>query len=346
MKTYALARKKTARLSIALLFLAVGCSQEPGVPFEEIEEFGSNPGELRMFKYVPGSLEPGPPVETARRPAGRQDASGSQAPSVPLVVALHGCMQDAAGYGADSGWVRLADRWGFLLLLPEQRRGNNPIRCFNWYSPEDHERDSGEALSIRQMVERMRRDHAVDPTHIYVTGLSAGAAMTLALAAVYPEVFAGAAPLAGIAFGCADGPFSGLSCMWDLPDKEAVDWGAAVRSATDHKGPWPRISVWQGEADAAVDPANATAIVRQWTNIHGIESAPELVDDPKGHIHRLYRDLDGQVLVESYGIKAMGHGIPVDPGLGKNQCGKAGTFFPDLDICSGNYIARFWGLDH
>jgi poly(hydroxyalkanoate) depolymerase family esterase len=348
MRTYAFARKAAGLAPVALLILVIGCSQSPPTPLEEVEEFGSNPGELRMLEYVPSSRAGGAPSEGTEIPQGRAADSAldkSRKAVVPLVVALHGCMQSAMEYGESSGWLRLADRWGFLLLLPEQRPGNNLTRCFNWYAPEDIQRGKGEAVSILQMIDRMRRDHPIDPQRIYVTGVSAGGAMTLALAAAYPDVFAGAAPLAGIAFGCASGLGSALACMWDPPDKDAATWGEAVRSATSHKGSWPRISVWQGEADSAVDPLNASIIVRQWLNVHGIDDQPEKADDLKGHVHSLYRDATRRVLVEGYRIKGMGHGVPVDPGPGENQCGKAGRFFPDVDICSSLYIARFLGLD-
>jgi poly(3-hydroxybutyrate) depolymerase len=104
--------------------------------------------------------------------------------------------------------------------------------------------------------------------------------------------------------------------------------------------------VWQGEADSAVDPENAEAIVRQWTNVHGIDSRPVQVNDLTGRVHSLYPDSNGRALVESYRIKGMGHGVPVDPGPGERQCGKAGRFFPDADICSSFWIGRSWGLDH
>ncbi|MCG6863385.1 MAG: PHB depolymerase family esterase [Chromatiaceae bacterium] len=302
-----------------------------------------------MFKYVPRSLATARPAAGAGPTTGGAGISSADTLPVgglPLVVALHGCMQNAHEYGENSGWIDLADRWGFLLLLPEQRRSNYLTQCFNWYSAEDNRRNTGEALSIRQMVARMQRDHGVAPERIFVTGVSAGGAMTLALAAAYPEVFAGAAPVAGIAFGCADGLLSALGCMRDPPDKKAAEWGAAVRSATSHKGPWPRISVWQGEADSAVDPENAEAIVRQWTNVHGIDSRPVQVNDLTGRVHSLYPDSNGRALVESYRIKGMGHGVPVDPGPGERQCGKAGRFFPDADICSSFWIGRSWGLDH
>ena len=92
--------------------------------------FGSNPGQLKAWIYAP-----------------ERAVSGA-----PLVVVLHGCTQNAAGYDESAGWSRLAEKHGFVLLYPEQQRSNNPNLCFNWFSPEDAARGKGEALSIRQMV--------------------------------------------------------------------------------------------------------------------------------------------------------------------------------------------------
>jgi hypothetical protein len=75
----------------------------------EVTGFGSNPGALRMFEYVPADPQPA------------------------LVVVLHGCMQKAASYDFGAGWSTLADRHGFVLLLPEQQRANNAKNCFNWF---------------------------------------------------------------------------------------------------------------------------------------------------------------------------------------------------------------------
>jgi poly(3-hydroxybutyrate) depolymerase len=95
----------------------------------EIPTFGSNPGALRMFTYLPPHVS----AEAA------------------LVVVLHGCTQTAASYDLGAGWSTLADRYGFALLLPEQQRSNNLNGCFNWFQTGDIKREHGEALSIRQM---------------------------------------------------------------------------------------------------------------------------------------------------------------------------------------------------
>src|SRR6201992_2791365 len=125
-------------------------------PLFEVKGFGTNPGALRMFAFVPASL---------------------QQPRA-LVVVLHGCGQRAAGYDLGAGWSALAKQFGFALLMPEQRPSNNANTCFNWFNPEDIARDGGEAGSIRPMITRMVRGYSIDARRIFINGLSAGAAQT------------------------------------------------------------------------------------------------------------------------------------------------------------------------
>jgi poly(3-hydroxybutyrate) depolymerase len=141
--------------------------------------FGSNPGNLRMFSYVPENVKP----------------------SAPLIVVLHGCKQKAGTFARDAGWLALADSAGLALLMPEQKGAcqvicydfyvfsrvtamfgaNNQNACFNWFEPEDIKRDNGEALSIRQMIDAMVQRNSVDPKRVYFVGLSAGGAMAAAV---------------------------------------------------------------------------------------------------------------------------------------------------------------------
>ena len=188
---------------------------------------------------------------------------------------LHGCGQNAAGYDLGAGWSTLAKRYGFALLMPEQQRANNANTCFNWFNPEDIARDRGEAASIRQMIAKMVADHDIDLRRIYVTGLSAGGAMTSVMLATYPEVFAAGAVIAGLPFGIAGNVREALSGMMQSPPRPASELGDLVRNASHHKGPWPKLSVWHGSADRTVNPANADEIVKQWLDVHGLPSGAD-----------------------------------------------------------------------
>ncbi|MFL5532808.1 MAG: PHB depolymerase family esterase, partial [Gemmatimonadales bacterium] len=202
---------------------------------QEVVGFGANPGRLRMYAYVPDRLP--------RSPA--------------LVVVLHGCFQTAAEYDLGAGWSTLADRFRFSLLFPEQQRANNPRGCFNWFQRGDSERNQGEALSVRHMVEHMIQTHAIDRSRVFVTGLSAGGGMTSVMLAAYPEVFAGGAVIAGVPYRAAIGVPAALRCMFQGQVRSARAWGALVRAASRHPGPWPKLSVWHGSADLTVAPVNA-----------------------------------------------------------------------------------------
>jgi len=303
--------------------LPVAAEEEASIRLTEVRGFGSNPGNLRMFAYVPSGLPPG----------------------APLVVALHGCTQTAAGYDHGCGWSEMADRLGFALLLPEQERRNNAYRCFNWFSPRDTRRNAGEAFSIRQMVAWMLEKHGLDAGRVFISGLSAGGGMTSVMLATYPEVFAAGAILAGLPYGAADNASEALEVMRQAPQRSARDWGEAVRAASAHAGPWPRVSVWQGEADSTVQPGNAEAVLQQWLDLHGLAlEAPDQVERSDGLVLRRWLGEDGRVLVESHSIAGMEHGVPLHAGSGAGQIGVAGPHLLDVGISSTHGILRFWGL--
>lgn len=288
---------------------------------QDLDAFGANPGNLRARLHVPKRLP--------ERPA--------------LVVVLHGCTQTAAGYDVGAGWSRLADDHGFIALFPEQRRANNPNLCFNWFSPADNRRDKGEALSIHEMIARVVREHDVDPARIFVTGLSAGGAMTSVMLATYPELFAGGAIIAGLPYGAASNVPEALERMRGQGSPRAAELGALVRRASSHPGPWPTVSVWHGSGDATVAPSNAEAIVAQWRAVHGVADAPAAREVVDGHVRRVWRDAAQRDVIESYDIAGMGHGTPLAT-LGADPCGAAGPYMLEAGISSTRRIAVFWGL--
>jgi len=300
---------------------AVDASAAP-TRLEEVQGFGSNPGNLRMFTYRP------PPL--AADPA--------------LVVVLHGCTQTAAGYDLGAGWSTLADRYGFALLLAEQQPHNNPKGCFNWFQTGDIRRDRGEALSIRQMVENMVTDKGIDRQRVFITGLSAGGAMTSVMLACYPEIFAAGAIIAGLPYGAASNVQQAFESMFQSPSRSAPEWGDLVRAAAPHNGPWPRISVWHGDADQTVVPANAREILKQWTDVHGLPLAPSVESIVDGHFRQAWVNAAGDELIESYTITAMAHGTPLATGEADDRCGRAGPFLLEAGISSSYHIAKFFGL--
>ena len=286
---------------------------EPAVPGPLVELTGAfaNPGALRFATFVPAGLAAG----------------------APLVVVLHGCTQTAAGYDRAAGWSGLAAANGFALLFPEQVRANNPNGCFNWFEAADTRRDGGEVASIANAVAAMAGRYHLDRTRVFVTGLSAGGAMANAALAAYPDVFAGGAIIAGLPVGAAQGVGPALSAMAHPAAVGGPALGDRVRGTSTFSGPWPRVSVWHGDADRTVSRANGIAVAEQWADVHHATRG-------RDGDRLVWRNAAGVVVVEYNEIKGMGHGTPIDSDDG----GTPAPFMLDVGIASSARIAAFWGL--
>jgi poly(hydroxyalkanoate) depolymerase family esterase len=317
----------TAGLFILCVFSGTGCKRSthgsvPSVPLVEVNNFGSNPGHLQMFKYVPAGISS----------------------TAPLVVAIHGCAQSAQDFADHSGWPQIADKLEFRLVFPQQSFTNNPARCFNWFLSSNSKRDSGEALSIKQMVDRMKADYRVDARRVFVTGLSAGGSMTSIMLATYPEVFAAGAIMAGTPYGCAEKLKDSVTCLQPGLTKKPQEWGDLVRSASLHTRRWPIVSIWQGKADLVVAPINATEEMKQWTNVHHLPPTPSSSETRNDISHEIFRDESGKAVVELYSINHMGHGQAINTDPHSHPCGKPEPFFLNVGICSAYHASKFWGL--
>ncbi|GBD47698.1 extracellular catalytic domain type 1 short-chain-length polyhydroxyalkanoate depolymerase [Methylopila sp. Yamaguchi] len=298
---------------------SAGARSEPGDPrLATVAEFGGNPGDLVMRSYTPARL-----------------ARGSA-----LVVVLHGCTQTAASFEHSAAWTALADEHGFAVLYPEQHRGNNPKRCFNWFNPEDVARGAGEAASIRAMVETMVAGHGLDRRRVFVTGLSAGGAMTSALLAAYPDVFAGGAIMAGLPCGAASSVPQAFESMYKGASRPAREWGDVVRDSSDHRGPWPKVSVWHGGADSTVVPSNGDEIVKQWLDVHGLGGAKPTVERKGGRTRRVWTSPNGEAVVEQHVVAGMSHGVALDARRGETP----GPFMLDVGVSANRDVLAFWGL--
>jgi poly(hydroxyalkanoate) depolymerase family esterase len=303
-------------LGVVVASVLVATAPAQAATLTQIASFGSNPGNLAMYSYRPDGL-----------PSGR-----------PLVVLLHGCTQDAATYFANSGWRKYADLYGFQLVLPQTSTANNSLKCFTWFDTADINRDQGEALSIRTMVGYAVSNLGADPARVYVSGLSAGGAMSAVMLATYPDVFAAGSIAAGIPYKCATSSSGTSACQYSGVDKTPQQWGDLVRA--QHGGPYPRVAIWQGQSDTTVVPKNGVELVDQWTNLRGVSQTPtSSATLTGGATVKVYGDND----VRLYEIANTGHGLPVDPGSATDQCGTAASYFLDT-ICSAYHDSVFFGL--
>lgn len=292
-----------------------------GGVLERTEDFGSNPGQLAMLSYRPERLPRG----------------------APLVVVLHGCTQTAEAYAVNAGWTALADRFGFMVVAPQQSPSNNPNRCFNWFSPGDVRRGEGEAASIAAMVGHALQAHDLDSDRVFVTGLSAGGAMAAVMLAVYPDVFVAGAVIAGIAYGVAGNVQQALGVMNHADGRSQAALGALAPRRADGGG-FPRLAIWHGDADTVVRRGNAEDLAQQWTALHGLASAPHRVEAVSFGTRSTWRSADGETALELNIVRGLGHGTPLST-KAPGDVGKAAPYMLEAGISSSLEIARFWKID-
>lgn len=167
--------------------------------------------------------------------------------------------------------------------------------------------------------------------------------MASVMLATYPEVLAAGAIIAGLAYGTANTipeAFDRMRCHGGPSEPELQ---GLVRSASQHQGPWPRVSIWQGTADQTVAPSNAEIIAGQWRGVHRLGRAPTRSEAIDGHTRKTWSDASGHALIETYSITGMGHGAPLQT-AGEDGLGAAGPFMLDVGISSTRRIAEFWGI--
>lgn len=304
------------------LFSFFSRSQESGI--EQIKDFGSNPGNLEMFQYVPENFKK----------------------NAPLVIVLHGCTQSADTIALESGWNKLADANKFMVVYPQQKLVNNIKKCFNWFNPSDIKRESGETASIKQMIDFAIDKHKIDRKRVFITGLSAGGAMAMAMLANYPETFSAGAIMSGIPFGPNSSITAGINAMKGNVTYSGKEWADFILDINkDYKGSYPKIVLFQGEDDPYVNFENADEIIKQYTYLHQIENSPIIFENfDKNKDVSLYKYGNSKGLVLYYKIKNMGHALAIDPGINEKQGGAIATYAVDKNFHSTYWAANFFNI--
>lgn len=285
---------------------------------DQIDNFGSNPGNLEMYLFIPST----PKIDAE------------------VVLVLHGCGQKASRFAEQTGWNALAEHFGFYVVYAQQLRSNNLTKCFNWFLPSDNQRDKGEAKSLVEMVQYVHKNYDTDQHKSFVCGLSAGGSMTPVLMATYPDIFLGGGVWAGVPYLYAPSGDNDIS---------SAAWGEKVRSAfPSYSGPYPTLFICQGTQDEVVDPINEERLIAQWTDVHQANQISDGSDqsfqgNPKVE-KNIYINNVGDTIINSYRIAGMGHGIAVDPGNGLFQGGQTSSGAFDVDFFSTYWMADFFGI--
>jgi len=295
------------------LWFSFSCRAE----FKPLVQFGDNPGELTASYFAPKT----------------------SSPALSLVVLLHGCVQKGESLAQQSGFKALAQAHNFMLLLPQQSTDNNVKGCFNWFSASDTTKNSGESLSIKNMILTMKKRYPLQD--VYLAGLSAGGAMATSMLVNYPTLFRGGGVIAGIPYPCADSLIKAIACMRNGPSFSVNELVQSANSHNSKTTTWPNLLVITGNNDNVVNPKNSIYIANQWANLKklSINSDQSKVN---GYQISQWVGIAKTVAVELLQIDNIDHGMSVNPNI--EMGGKEAPFLLKAPISSAIALVNFWGL--
>ncbi|MBF0689456.1 MAG: PHB depolymerase family esterase [Cellulomonas sp.] len=265
----------------------------------EVTGFGSNPGGLRMYQFVPDRLPANPGV----------------------LVVVHYCTGSAQAMYSGQQFDELASQHGYIVVYPST---NRPGSCFDVSSTAAMTRDGGsDPQSIVQMVRHVQQRYTTDTSRVFITGTSSGAMTTQLVLAEYPDVFAAGAAFAGVPATCfsTGGAKPGTTAQagWNSDCAQgrrilsAQQWGDLARATyPGYSGTRPRVQLWHGSNDETLSSQNHTEAVKQWTNVMGISSTPASTETIGNRTRARYGGTGTQAPLEANLLQGVSHNLPVD----------------------------------
>jgi len=181
---------------------------------------------------------------------------------LPVIVALHGCMQTPEVFAGGTRLNEWADKEGFAVIYPEQTNLYNIYNCWNWFFPFNQARSMGEAGLIMGSVDKALKQFNFDKNRVFLMGMSAGGAMAAILGNCYPERFNAIGTHHATMYKAAEDAFTAEDVVYNgskLSPKVAAAKGYACSGLRPRKKLLPSV-IFHGSRGAVMKAIHATQV--------------------------------------------------------------------------------------
>ncbi len=114
--------------------------------------------------------------------------------NIPAVFVLAGNTQPARLFFDASHWWDVADKYGFMLVMPSEQYNSSTELTWN-VNFRDHQQD--DFVFLEEVIKQVDKDYSIDPGKRYLTGQSLGSMFTNYATAIMPEYFAAVGSTSG-----------------------------------------------------------------------------------------------------------------------------------------------------
>ncbi len=121
--------------------------------------------------------------------------------AAPLVMVLHGCVQDGTDSMDNWGFQAAADSNGFILVTPSitSYDGHRSENCWGFWFDQHTHAEQGEPEDLHQLALEVESNYNIDPQQRFIAGFSAGGAMAEIAAITHNDYWSAAAVASGLA---------------------------------------------------------------------------------------------------------------------------------------------------
>ncbi|MFL0811533.1 MAG: PHB depolymerase family esterase [Agarilytica sp.] len=228
-----------------------------------------------------------------------------------LMISLHGCAQSNEIVKDNWGWEDEADEYGMVVAAPMAPNGGVLFGCWDYYDSSHSARSpSRHDDNLVDLANSLMGDSTlnIDPSQVYISGLSSGGGQTFVMGCVAPEIFAGIGINAGPAVGTGSGDIG--SVPWGVTSSSVASTceGFANNGNAGHFDT-QLTSVVHGNSDGTVGTGYADVDASAMANIYGASKNSGSNSISGGGTEETWSDAAG-VRVSKIMVNGLGHAWP------------------------------------